>query len=282
MSSILNHIIAQLKSLYPAGEARAVARMLLEEGQLNLTTSQIFAGSLEDLSPQQAQQLDAYLQQLLAGVPLQYVLGSAQFCGLPLQVGPGVLIPRPETEDLVNWVTTDWQQHPDVQILDACTGSGCIAVALADRLPQAMVTAVDLSDDALRYATCNAEAYGGRVQVLQRDVLAPSAAAQPQWHVLVSNPPYIAQQEYADMAIQVRDHEPSMALFVPDQQPLLFYEALAKMGQQELLPGGAIYVEINQRFGQEVCQLFHDYGYRQVQLRHDRFDNPRMVKGVKA
>lgn len=282
MSSILNHIIAQLKSLYPAGEVRAVARMLLEEGQLNLTTSQIFTGSLEDLSPQQTQQLDAYLQQLLAGVPLQYVLGSTQFCGLTLQVGPGVLIPRPETEDLVNWVVTDWLQHPDVQILDACTGSGCIAVALASQLPQALVTAVDLSDQALAYARKNAEYYGGRVQVLQHDVLAPSVATQPQWHVLVSNPPYIAQQEYADMAIQVRDHEPFMALFVPDRQPLLFYEALAKMGQQELLPGGSIYVEINQRFGQEICQLFRHFGYQQVQLRTDRFDNPRMVKGVKV
>ena len=282
MSQLLNSVIQSLQGVYPPSEARAVARMLLEEGPFQLTTSQLFAGKDSDLSESQQALLQNYIQRLQGGEPIQYVLGFAYFCGLKLKVGPGVLIPRPETEDLVQWIVEDWKDCKEPRILDACTGSGCIAVALAHKISNVQVQAVDASPEALAYARANAMIHWDRVVPSQGDILEENGKNLPHLQVIVSNPPYIAQQEAKDMTVQVKDFEPHMALFVPDDDPLLFYRALARKGMRELLPQGALYLEINQRFGQEVCQLLKDCGYQQVELRKDRFGNPRMVKGVRV
>ncbi|MCF0160665.1 MAG: peptide chain release factor N(5)-glutamine methyltransferase [Bacteroidaceae bacterium] len=281
MSQLLTSVIQSLKGVYPPSEARAIARMLLEEGPFELTASQLFAGKDSDLPESQQALLQNYIQRLQGGEPVQYVLGSTWFCGMKFKVGPGVLIPRPETEDLVQWVVDDWKDCKEIRILDACTGSGCIAVALAHQLPVAVVEAVDVSPDALSYAQANALAYSDRVSLVLGDVLSALDKDQPRWQVIVSNPPYVTQSERGEMTVQVKDFEPQQALFVPNEDPLCFYRALAVKGQLELCSGGALYVEINQQFGKEVCELFRCYGYQQVELRNDRFGNPRMVKGVR-
>lgn len=281
MSQLLTSVIQSLKGTYPASEARAVARLLLEEGPFQLSVSQLFAGKDSDLSESQQDLLQKYIQRLQAGEPIQYVLGFAWFCGLKLKVGPGVLIPRPETEDLVQWVVDDWKDCKEPRIMDACTGSGCIAVALAHKISNVHVMAVDASSEALAYARENAQPFWQRVTPSLGDVLAPSGKNLPHLQAIVSNPPYITESEAESMTVQVKNYEPDMALFVPDHDPLLFYHALARKGMRELLPGGALYLEINQRFGQEVCALLRECGYQQVELRKDRFDNPRMVKGLR-
>lgn len=282
MSQLLNTVIQSLQGVYPPSEARAVARLLLEEGPFQLSVSQLFAGKDSDLSDSQQALLQKYIQRLQNGEPVQYVLGFTWFCGLKLKVGPGVLIPRPETEDLVQWVVDDWKDCKDPRILDACTGSGCIAVALAHKISNVHVLAVDASPEALAYARENSAPYWDRVAPSLGDVLSPSGKNLPHLQAIVSNPPYIAQSEARLMDVNVKDYEPEMALFVPDNDPLLFYRALAQKGMRELLPGGALYFEINQRFGNEVCALLKECGYQQVQLRNDRFGNPRMVKGVRV
>lgn len=282
MSQLLTSVIQSLQGVYPPSEARAVARLLLEEGPFDLSVSQLFAGKDSDLSESQQTLLQNYIQRLQSGEPIQYVLGHAWFCGLKLKVGPGVLIPRPETEDLVQWIVDDWKDCKEPRILDACTGSGCIAVALAHKISNVQIEAVDASPEALAYARENALPYWQQVHPCLGDVLEPGGKNLPHLQVIVSNPPYIAQEEAEDMTVQVKDFEPHMALFVSDDDPLIFYRALARKGMRELLPGGAIYMEINQRFGQEVCDLLRECGYQQVQLRNDRFGNPRMVKGVRG
>ena len=263
MGLLLTHLIHQLSKVYSPEESRAMARRLLEEPPLSLSPMQVFASAETDLPAHKRELLEKLVQRILSGEPFQYVLGHEYFCGLCLEVGPGVLIPRPETQDLVEWVISTLPKEKNISLVDACTGSGCIAAALAAGLPHAQVTGIDVSADALKYARRNTEQFGSRVRIL------------------VSNPPYIAEEERGSLADNVKKYEPEMALFVPQEDPLLFYRVLGEQGQQCLRSGGAIFVEINQRFGEETCALFRSQGYCDVELRTDRFGNPRMVKGVK-
>lgn len=280
MGQLLMDITGQLTGIYAPGEARAIAKALLQEPPLELPLSFVFTGRAEELDREVYAVLQQRLQRLLSGEPFQYVVGHEYFAGLCLEVGPGVLIPRPETQDLVDWIVTDYKGTGTVTVVDACTGSGCIAAALAHQLPEARLTAVDLSPQALDFARRNTLAFGDRVQVLQADVLNPQTVF-PHVDVLVSNPPYIAVSERESMADNVKNHEPEMALFVSDEDPLLFYRALGEIGLRSLNPGGAIYLEINSRFGREVCELYASQGYEGILLRNDRFGLPRMVKCVR-
>lgn len=278
---ILTSVIHALSAVYPPHEARAMARRVLEEEPLCLSQALLFTGKDSDLCESKQLLLRNILERLLKKEPLQYVLGHEYFCGWQFCVAPGVLIPRPETQDLVEWILADTSTAENVKILDACTGSGCIAISLKKALPLSCVQAVDLSDDALCIARQNAQKLQAEVSFSKQDIL-KTAVTQPDcWDVLVSNPPYIAQSESADMQEQVLNWEPSMALFVPDDDALCFYRALGLLGQQGLKQGGAIYLEINSRFGQETCQLLQQQGYHNVELRNDRFGLPRMVKAVK-
>lgn len=272
---MIKSLTNSLTPLYPPEEARAIVFALLEDA-FGLTRTDVLLGRAASLTDDEKSRLTLCMQRLQQGEPLQHVVGFAHFGDLRLNVTPATLIPRPETLELVDWVTNDTTvENP--KILDIGTGSGCIAISLAQRLPHAHVSAWDISQAALTIAQCNAKKYDVKIDFLQRDALKASNEA-PLFTTIVSNPPYICEHERKDMERNVLDFEPATALFVPDADPLLFYRALAARGKELLLPNGSVYMEINRAYGKEVCQLFEQAGYTHVTLRKDTFGNDRMVK----
>ena len=234
------------------------------------------------LTLKQEEQLNDIIARLQQGEPLQYIEGKAPFCGMNFKVQPGVLIPRPETAELVEWITHDFTTQ-NARILDLGTGSGCIAISLSKKLPQATVEACDISTEALSVAKENNEQNNANVEFFHHDILDRATPLPHSYNMLVSNPPYIKQSEAKDMEEHVTEWEHHTALFVPDDDALRFYRAIAEIGQTEaLLPGGSIYVEINQALGKETVDLFESYGYKEIELRKDIYGNDRMVKGVKG
>ena len=289
------------------GEAKAVALMLLEK-VAGLPTAKALIADGNDLLCRR-QSLFELAARVAQGEPVQYVLGEADFCGLTLKVKPGVLIPRPETEELVAWVVENVKANSNLlpltsnlsplKLLDIGTGSGCIAVALAKKLKEAEVEAWDVSNDALEIARENAERNGVQVKTSKVDVLDINPNSQlptlncqlspltsnlsplTSYNIIVSNPPYICEEEKAEMERNVLEHEPRLALFVPDDDPLLFYRRIAELGLSLLKENGLLFFEINRRFGEEVVRMLQEKGYREVELRQDMFGNDRMVKAIK-
>ena len=298
-----------MESNMPEGEAKAVALMLLEK-VAGLPTAKALIADGNDLLCRR-QSLLELAARVAQGEPVQYVLGEADFCGLTLKVKPGVLIPRPETEELVAWVVENVKANSNLlpltsnlspfKLLDIGTGSGCIAVALAKKLKEAEVEAWDVSDDALEIARENAKRNGVQVKTSKVDVLDINANSNSQlstvnfqlstltshlspltsYNIIVSNPPYICEEEKAEMERNVLEHEPRLALFVPDDDPLLFYRRIAELGLSLLKEKGLLFFEINRRFGEEVVKMLQGKGYREVELRQDMFGNDRMVKAIK-
>lgn len=279
------HFTALRQSLathYGEGEARAIAFMLYEDA-FGVSRTDIYADKVRQFSEDERARLDNMCQLLTKGVPVQYVLGKATFCGHTFAVSPAVLIPRPETEELVAWTTEVAQLMPPpedrpLRLLDAGTGSGCIAVSLKLALPGADVTAWDISPEALAVARSNARTLGADVHFEQRDILAPPDAAV-RYDIIVSNPPYICECEQADMEANVTEHEPHIALFVPDADPLRFYRALCHHARASLYPGGRLLVEINSACGPDTTRLFAGQGLQHVELRKDAYGLDRMVGG---
>ena len=277
------HFCQRLQSIYSEGESKAVAFLVFQH-LFGLSRTDVLMGRADDLTPEQRQALEPLALRLESGEPVQYVLGTTEFCGLTLHVAPGVLIPRPETEELVDWVSHEAEQHKGntpLRILDIGTGSGCIALALAQRFPDADVTAWDISHEALSIARDNASRLGLQVHFQHHDALqeVDTDADTPKFDIIVSNPPYICYSEREDMATNVLDHEPHQALFVPDTDPLLFYRSISATALRQLNPGGALYFEINRRYGNDTVQMMQHMGFVDVQLRKDFMDNDRMVKG---
>ncbi len=226
---------------------------------------------LPDFAPQRVADIVARLQR---HEPLQYILGTARFHGHRFKVTPAVLIPRPETEQLVDLIIEE-NQGSDLRVLDMGTGSGCIAIALARALKFARVDALDVSRDALAVARDNAASLKVKVRFFESDMLAPQPAAT--YDIIVSNPPYITWSERELMERNVKDHEPAQALFVPDNDPLLFYKAIASYAKRSLEKGGRLYLEINQRFGAEVKRLLEDCGFDEVRIIVDSFGKDRFA-----
>ena len=224
-------------------------------------------------------QLEAYQQAksaLRQGVPLQYVFGEAWFMGHRFSVGPAVLIPRPETEELVHWIIAEEKPR---QIIDIGTGSGCIAVSLKLRICEAAVVAIDASEAALSVAAENARTMGVSIQFDLLDFLdAEARDALPAFDVIVSNPPYIPLTERETLHANVRDHEPAAALFVPGDDALQFYRAIADFGLTHLLPQGSIYCELHRVYAEDAATLFKGYGYSDVELKEDLHGAPRMLR----
>ena len=247
----------------------------LFERFLSLKREDVFLEPDADIVPSPA--FSDALEQLLRHRPLQYVIGEAEFCGLVFRVDENVLIPRPETEELVQWIAKEWQDKSPC-ILDVGTGSGAIAVSLAKRLPAAGVTALDVSPEALAVASGNARLHGVDAVFLQMDIL--SEMPPGRYDVIVSNPPYVRDSERALMRRNVLDYEPGTALFVPDADPLLFYRRIAELGMDLLTDGGVLYVEVNEAFGHETAELLMQLGYTGIEIRPDVFGKDRMVKGV--
>lgn len=266
---------------YDLSEARAVVRLVLEQ-RFQMTFADVLCGKVNELSRDNRNALAKIMKRLETGEPVQYVLGECEFYGRMFYVRPGVLIPRPETEELVEWVISEQKQ---CRILDIGTGSGCISVSLAAEL-KADVTAWDISPDALSVASDNAKRLGVNLTLRQIDVLSdsPDGGVKPEdrrktYDVIVSNPPYICDKERKDMEANVLDHEPHIALFVPDNDPLLFYRRIALLAKDMLLPGGALYFEGNREYAEDVAAMMRSMGYDDVEVRSDQYGNPRMTRG---
>lgn len=247
---------------------------------LHLSTMELYTGKDMNFSTKEWKEVEDILTRLKQREPLQYILQEAPFCGLSFHVEKGVLIPRPETEELVEWVVSDYQKAGKVRILDIGTGSGCIPVTLAERLPEAEVASCDVSAEALRVAAVNVKRYGDKVTLFQADIL-QDELTDCRVDVVVSNPPYITDSERKDMEENVLDWEPELALFVPDADPLRFYRRIARKGLDWLTEGGALYFEINRAYGAETVRMLEACGYRDIALRKDLSGNDRMIKAVR-
>lgn len=283
----------RLAGVYDQREARAVARMLVEE-KFSLSFADIICGAVETLSDADKQWIEAAVKRLEQGEPIQYVLGWAWFAGLKFNVRSGVLIPRPETEWLVNSVCANSVPSNDrpLRILDIGTGSGCIALSIKQRLPETYVEAWDISTEALSIAADNARSLGLDVVWRQQDALniTPNVLSttpndnsavpdSPLWDVIVSNPPYICERERTDMARNVLEHEPSTALFVPDTDPLLFYRAITRYAVGSLNEGGRLLFECNTLYAGDTARMMADEGMTASQVYDDCFGKLRFAVG---
>ena len=278
---ILKEAIEQLKSglagTYEPQEVQAMIRIICED---------IFNYDPVDVALRQESELPVFAPERIADIiarlrrhePLQHIVGYARFHGHKFKVSPAVLIPRPETEQLVDLII-DENPGSDLRVLDMGTGSGCIAISLARALKFAQVDALDVSRDALEVARENAVALKVKVRFFESDMLAPQPPAR--YDIIVSNPPYICWSERKAMEPNVKDYEPGQALFVPDNNPLLFYKAIAPYAAQSLERGGRLYLEINQRFGNEVKRLLEDNGFDEVRVIDDSYGNPRFVAATR-
>lgn len=297
-----NQLWKRLTAIYNEREAQAIVRTVLD-ALFGMSLTDICLGKVTQLSADDTTRLEKIMQRLEKSEPVQYVLGAEWFAGRLFDVAPGVLIPRPETEDLVKWtcdeakekekednskeergkeekeVSKKGEEAPHPSILDIGTGSGCIAITVALALPQARVTAWDISTDALAIAAGNAHRLGASVRFEHQDALS-APDDEERWDVIVSNPPYICDRERADMSDNVLSYEPELALFVPDSDPLLFYRAIARYASKALKPGGRLLFETNTAYAHEVAQVMVDEGFTAIEVRNDCFGKPRMVKGV--
>ena len=271
-------LIQTLTPMHGAQEARAIVYALLED-VFGLRRTDVLLGKFEALSEAEKLHFARCAKRLSEGEPLQYVVGTAPFGDLRFEVTPATLIPRPETLELVEWVVAEEKKRPSLRLVDIGTGSGCIAISLAKLLHQAKVSAWDISAEALAVARRNAEQNGVAVDFKQVDVLNITEAET--YDCIVSNPPYICEDEKAEMTDSVLLHEPHTALFVPNNDPLRFYRAIAELGVRNLSPGGTLYFEINRAYGAETCDLLRELGFQSVELRKDFYGNDRMVKGVR-
>lgn len=280
-----NELWRQLTQVYDDYEAKAIARMVYEV-RFGLMPSDLFIGKDTQLSTDDQKLLAEITQRLLTGEPVQYVLGEAEFGGRTFHVEPGVLIPRPETYELCQWIMEERrgkkEEGRNTSILDIGTGSGCIACTLAAELADAEVTAWDISDDALRIATENAKRTNVHVSFKKVDVLNTSLLNRERpatgLDIIVSNPPYICKKERATMERNVLEHEPEQALFVPDDDPLLFYRTIARFAAKTLNPGGALYFEINPLYVSEMQQMLSEEGFSHTEIRNDQFGKQRFTK----
>lgn len=287
--TLFKEICNNIQPVYADEHERQAVVMLLLDKMLGWDRMACLLNGRESVNPSLMSEVDAMVNRIAQGEPIQYVVGVAEFCGQDFRVAPGVLIPRPETEELVDWVVKDNSDCGNgiKSILDIGTGSGCIAVSLARKIPQTAVSAWDISQEALDIARQNAVEHGVEVSFSEIDVLASfdfeasddDCYDKRVFDVIVSNPPYICQEEAEEMETKVLDYEPHVALFVPDDDPLLFYRRIAVLGKSLLKRGGRIYFEINRRFADDTVLMMNGLGYKTM-VRKDAYGNDRMVRGV--
>lgn len=264
----------QLEMLFSEREIRNLLYLTLED-VLGFNRGAILSNQIGTFSPEQEEQLEQVLHRLKTGEPLQYIVGFTYFDDLKIRVAPGVLIPRPETEELVYWI---WETtgKRELKMLDWCTGSGCIALALKNRNPQAVVMAYDVSPEALAIARQNAKELNLDVRLDQNDALEPAFGESVD--LIVSNPPYIPWKEKQEMHQNVTEFEPDLALFVPDEDPLLFYRKIGEYAVKQLKPGGYLFFELHENFGSETKSMLEELGFRDVEIREDLQGKNRMLK----
>lgn len=308
-----------LTPLYEASEAQAIVRLVLEV-KYGMTLTDIIGGKVNELSADEGKKLEEIIERLQNAEPVQYVLGQTDFMGMTFHVEPGVLIPRPETAELCQWIIdaekekmekaqlllhTQDTKRPNMEkgeglyelrIVDFCTGSGCIAITLNLSIPHSEVMGIDISDKALSVAKQNAlQLKAPNIVFDQEDVIQLEKSVEKLHEtsdkqikeyraacdMIVSNPPYICNKEKADMAKNVLDHEPSIALFVPDEDPLLFYRAIAKIGRYILKPFGTLYFEVNPSYADAIKLMLENQDYKEVEIKEDAFGKKRMIRARK-
>ncbi|MBQ6760405.1 MAG: peptide chain release factor N(5)-glutamine methyltransferase [Prevotella sp.] len=276
----LTDLAKRLTSYYDIQEARGIVRLLLSD-LYGMSLTDICVGALDRLTEDQTQQIEDAMLLLEKGEPVQYVTGKAHFCDRTFLVSPSVLIPRPETELLCQLIADNDQAvtgNGEIRVLDMGTGSGCIAITLALSMQNASVEAWDVSAEALNMAKSNAESLGASVSFEQKDILGlDENNVERCYDIIVSNPPYICNKEAAQMEHNVLDFEPHLALFVPDETPLLFYSAIARFARQALKVGGALYFEINPLYADALCSMLSSLGFANVTIHVDQFGKQRFI-----
>ena len=270
--------IGRLRSEFPDAEASWMVRMIFEH-LLGYSQVDMAIKSDEPVSDFISSKISSIIDRLLTHEPIQYIFGETTFYGLRLKVTPDVLIPRPETEELVDMIVKDAADRPDLRVLDVCTGSGCIAIALARNLRFPIVEAIDLSPKSLEIANDNIAATRTNVKTIQADALHLKPSPDS-FDVIVSNPPYIADSERSTMDSNVIDHEPSMALFVPDSDPLIFYTAICSYAKTALSSGGRIYFELNPLYADRLASQMSADGWQEVSLYRDMQSAVRFLSAI--
>lgn len=273
-------LLNKLRSIYPDGEASHITDWVMEHLTGSKKTERMLYKN-EAITAKEEDELQGYIKRLLKHEPVQYVLNEAWFCGLRFYVDQNVLIPRPETEELVEWIISGCKFPIDqLSILDIGSGSGCIAIALKRRLSKATVWSCDISKEALNVARKNSAALGVDVNFIELDFLQEEESEKlSSFDIIVSNPPYIAFHEKKEMQPNVLEYEPAAALFVPDNDALVFYKAIADFGKTHLNKNGIIYAEINESLGEATAALFQQEGYR-TEIKKDMQEKERMLKAI--
>jgi release factor glutamine methyltransferase len=289
--NVYDHYIKIITPLYDLQEAESITSWIFED-KLGLSKIQLLLRGNEVISEVKANELAYALVRLSKGEPIQYVLGYTNFYGLKIKVNRHVLIPRPETEELVAWIVQEQMHRQPCNMLDVGTGSGCIAIALKTQLPQATVTAIDISEQALLIAETNAAFHQAAINLQKADLLEYNFKPHPldtlgshispvfvnTFDIIVSNPPYIPISEVATMHRNVTAYEPHLALFVPDHEPLVYYHAIAKLASQYLSPNGSIYLELHQNHASQVADLLNSFGFSNIKINNDLQGKQRMIK----
>ena len=274
-----SHFVDTLAPIYDLDEAESFFYLVLEDIK-KLKRIDLALNTEAAFSEDEVLQWNEILEKLKQYIPIQYILGKTHFYGLEFEVNENVLIPRPETEELVDWVISNNSKSANLKVLDIGTGSGCIAISLAKNLQNAHVSAVDVSEKALATAEKNAQNNQVKVNFIRKDIL-KTEDLQQQFDIIVSNPPYVRNLEKEEIKQNVLDHEPHLALFVDDQNALVFYRKITELARKNLSKDGQLYFEINQYFGKEMMDLLEQNGFQQMELRRDIYGNNRMVFGRK-
>ena len=278
-SSLKNIFKSHLKDIYPITEIESFFYQLIEH-KIGLKRIDLALDPNQELDSDTEVYFSEALSQLKKEIPLQYIKGTTEFYGLPFNVDENVLIPRPETEELVNWIIEDAKHHSEkIKILDIGTGSGCIAISLAKNLKNAEVWALDISNKAIKIAQENALLNKVKIQFINENILKLNEL-NTEFDIIVSNPPYVRELEKIEIKNNVLDNEPHLALFVKDQNPLLFYDKICDFSKNNLTPNGTLFFEINQYLGKETMYLLEEKGFNNSELRKDIFNNDRMIKAI--
>lgn len=275
------HFIQELSPIFDIGEPESFFYLILEEKQ-KLKRIDLALNPDLTFSNDEIQFWNSILEQLKKEIPVQYLLGKTSFYGLEFEVNSTVLIPRPETEELVDWIIQSWKLEAGsrkIKILDIGTGSGCIAISLAKNISNAQVFAIDVSGKALATAQKNAEINEVNVTFLEKNILETTDLEQ-EFDIIVSNPPYVRELEKQEIKKNVLDNEPHLALFVDDNDALIFYRKIAELAQKNLSPNGQLFFEINQYLGKEMIELLEKMDFKNIELRKDIYGNDRMIRGL--
>lgn len=280
VNDLRRELVNRLAPVYGRYEANAMTRLIFHHLKGWDPTALIINAELP-VSERMLQAVGGILARLEHHEPLQYILGEARFYGMDLKVTPAVLIPRPETAELVDMIVDRYGQRSDLRVLDVGTGSGAIAIALSRNLPYSHVSAMDISEDALAVACENAERLGAKIDFIHADIF-DWKPTPDSFDIVVSNPPYIPEEEKAGMEENVLDHEPAQALFVPNDEPLLYYRRITQVALTALVTGGHLYFEINPRFADQLLKSMEDNGFRDVTITRDSQNRKRLADGTKG